>query len=44
MTIITANLTFDPLMAEHDAMYVCHVQGDNDANINVRVVVDLGKC
>ena len=44
MTIITANLTFDPLMAEHEAMYVCHVQGDNDANINVRVGVDLGKC
>ena len=44
MTVITANLTFDPLMTEHDTIYVCHVQGDTDANTNVRVVVDAGKC
>ena len=31
-------------MAEHDTIYVCHVQGDSDANTNVRVVVDVGKC
>ena len=40
MTVITANLTFDPLMAEHDTIYLCHVEGDNNASANVRVYVE----
>lgn len=40
--IITANLTFDPLVADHASIYVCQVVGPVPASTNIRVVVQGG--